>query len=67
MMLAILEGKLTLEEAPLRYREFLRITNRMFPTQYAKFGGSPLVPLDESLFDNGSGTRGDIVTRGLWD
>jgi hypothetical protein len=67
MMLAILEGKLTLEEAPLRYREFLRITNRMFPTQYAKFGGSPLVSLDESLFDNGSGTRGDIVTRALWD
>jgi hypothetical protein len=41
--------------------------NKMFPTKYAKFGDSPLVSLDESLFDNGSGTRGDIVTRALWD
>lgn len=66
MMLAILEGKLTLEEAPLRYREFLRITNRMFPTQYAKFGNSMLLSLDEAMFDDGGGRRGDNVTRGLW-
>lgn len=66
MMLAILEGKLTLEEAPFRYREFLRITNRMFPTQYAKFGNSLLLSLDEPIFDDGSGRRGDNVTHNLW-
>lgn len=66
MMLAILEGKLTLEEAPRRYREFLRITNRMFPTQYAKFGNSLLLSLDEAMFDNGGGRRGDNVTHNLW-
>jgi len=39
----------------------------MFPTKYAKFGDSPLVLLDEVLFDDGTATRGDRVSRGLWD
>jgi hypothetical protein len=39
---------------------------RRFPTRYAKFGDSPLVSLDEALFDDGSTTRGDTVSRGLW-
>ncbi|GMP11864.1 hypothetical protein TM239_63470 [Bradyrhizobium sp. TM239] len=66
MMLSILEGKLTLDDAPLRWREFLRITNRMFPTQYAKFGNSLLLSLDEAMFDDGGGRRGDSVTHNLW-
>ncbi|SCB56092.1 Helix-turn-helix [Bradyrhizobium shewense] len=36
MMLAILEGALTIEDAPRRYREFLRATHRMFPTKYGR-------------------------------
>jgi hypothetical protein len=39
----------------------------MYPTKYRKFGGSPLVSLDEVLFDDGTATRGDTVSRGLWD
>jgi hypothetical protein len=39
----------------------------MFPTKFAKFGDSPLVSLDEVMFDDGSTTRGDNVSRGLWD
>ncbi|MGY4333311.1 hypothetical protein ACVWWG_007728 [Bradyrhizobium sp. LB7.2] len=35
MILAILEQRLTIEDAPRRYREFLRATNRMFPAKYA--------------------------------
>jgi hypothetical protein len=39
----------------------------MYPTKYAKFGNSPLVSLDEVLFDDGNTTRGDTVSRGLWE
>lgn len=35
--------------------------------KYARFGNSPLLSQDEALFDDGSGTRGDNVTRSLWD
>jgi hypothetical protein len=41
--------------------------DRRFPSKYAKFGNSPLVSLDELLFDDGPTTRGDTITRGLWD
>jgi hypothetical protein len=40
--------------------------NKRFPTKYAKFGNSPLVSLDEVLFEDGTTTRGDTVSRGLW-
>jgi hypothetical protein len=39
----------------------------MFPTKFAKFCDSPLVSLDEVMFDDGSATRCDTVSRGLWD
>jgi hypothetical protein len=38
----------------------------MFPTKFAKFGDSQLVSLDEVMFDGGTATRGDTVSRGLW-
>jgi hypothetical protein len=39
----------------------------MFPTKFAKFGDRPLVSLDDVLFDGGTTTRGDTISRGLWD
>jgi len=33
-----------------RIRQFVAEHNRMFPNQYAKFGDSPLVSLDEAVF-----------------
>jgi hypothetical protein len=41
--------------------------NGLFPTKYAEFGNSPLVSLDEVMFEDGSTTRGDAVSRGLQD
>jgi hypothetical protein len=41
--------------------------DQRFPTKFAKFGNSPLVSLDEHLFEEGATTRGDTVSRSLWD
>jgi hypothetical protein len=64
---AILEGSLKREDVRVRVQNYITAHNRMFPTKYAKFGDSPLVSLDEVLFEDGSTTRGDTVSRGLWD
>ena len=68
---AIFEDLLTCilkrEEVKPRVQAYIVAHNRMFPTKYAKFGDSPLVSLDEVLFDDGTATRGDAVSRGLWD
>ncbi|SFN02767.1 hypothetical protein SAMN05216573_10788 [Bradyrhizobium sp. Rc3b] len=40
---------------------------KQFPTKYRKFGDSLLVSLDEQLFEDGTATRGDSVSRGLWE
>ena len=50
-----------------RFQQFVTSHNRMFPTSYARFGHSPLVSLDEVIFEDGSTTRGDTVSRSLWD
>jgi hypothetical protein len=50
-----------------RVRAYIAAHDRMFPTKYAKFGDGPLVSLDEVMFEDGSTTRGDNVSRGLWD
>ncbi len=63
----LLTGSLKREEVKARVQAYIGAHNRMFPTKYAKFGDSPLVSLDEVLFDTGTTTRGDNVTRGLWD
>jgi hypothetical protein len=48
-------------------RHYVSAHNRLFPTRFAKFGNSPLLSLDEVMFDDGTATRGDTITRGLWD
>jgi hypothetical protein len=63
----MLSGNLDRENVQGRVRYYVTEYNRIFPTKYAKFGNSPLVSLDEVLFDNGSMTRGDTISRGLWD
>ena len=67
IFLALTSGTLQRDQVKLRLPEFITATNRMFPTMFAKFGDSPLVSLDEMIFDDGSTTRGDTVSRGLWD
>lgn len=64
---ALVNGSLRRQDVQARVRHFITAQNRMFPTKYAKFGGSPLVSLDEVLFEDGSTTRGDTITRGFWD
>jgi hypothetical protein len=53
------------KEVPARVKVYIAELNKLFPTKYAKFGDSPLVSLDEVLFDDGTTTRGDTVTRGV--
>jgi hypothetical protein len=61
MMLAILEGRLTIEDCRGRYREFLRGVDRMFPMRYA--GPS----LDGPAFRDGKTLLIDTVSRGPWE
>jgi hypothetical protein len=63
----LLTGRLKREEVRARVQTYITAHNRMFPTKFAKFGDSPLVSLDEVMFDGGTSTRGDTVSRGLWD
>jgi hypothetical protein len=63
----LLSGALRRDGVRSRVNSYIKEHNRMFPTQYRKFGDSPLLSLDEVLFDDGSATRGDTVSRGLWD
>jgi hypothetical protein len=63
----LLTGRLRREDVRARIQSYITAHNRMFPTKYAKFGNSPLVSLDEVLFEDGTATRGDTVSRGLWD
>jgi len=64
---AMLDGSLKREDVRARVQSFITAHNRMFPAKYAKFGNSPLVSLDEVLFDDGTATRGDMISCGLWD
>src|ERR1700730_14439129 len=63
----MLTGTLRREDVRGRVQTYIAAHNRMYPTKYAKFGDSPLVSLDEVLFDDGATTRGDTVSRGLWE
>jgi hypothetical protein len=64
---ALLNGSLRREDVRSRVRSYVVAHNRMFPTKFAKFGDRPLVSLDDVLFDGGTTTRGDTISRGLWD
>jgi hypothetical protein len=63
----LLGGTLKREDVPARVKVYIAELNKLFPTNYAKFGNSPLVSLDEVMFEDGTATRGDNVSRGLWD
>jgi hypothetical protein len=63
----MLMGALKREDVRARLTDYTAEFNKLFPTKYAKFGNSPLVSLDEVMFEDGSTTRGDTVSRGLWD
>ncbi|MHC1947280.1 hypothetical protein IF803_23145 [Bradyrhizobium sp. UFLA06-06] len=67
VFLALFEGTLQRDQVDSRVRQFVQDHNRMFPTKFAKFGDSPLLSLDEVMFEDGAATRGDSVSRGLWD
>jgi hypothetical protein len=64
---AMLDGSLRPEDVKARVQNYITAHNRMFPTKFAKFGDSPLLSLDATMFDDGTTTRGDTVSRGLWD
>lgn len=67
IFLALVEGRLDRGTLERHLRRFVREYNRQYPTKYAKFGDCPLLSLDEALFEDGTATRGDNVSRGLWD
>jgi hypothetical protein len=67
IFLALANGTLQRDQVKLRLQEFVLLENRMFPIKYRKFGNSTLVSLDDLMFDDGTTTRGDTVSRGLWD
>lgn len=67
VFLSLFDGTLQRDQVKGRIRQFVQDHNRMFPTKFAKFGDSPLLSLDEVMFEDGAATRGDSVSRGLWD
>jgi hypothetical protein len=67
MIVSLLEGRLDRSQIGDKIHQYIRAQNRLFPTKYAKFGNSRLVSLDEVMFEDGTMTRGDTISRGLWD
>jgi hypothetical protein len=67
ILVALLEGTLRRDQVRAQLQQFVASHNRMFPTNFAKFGDGRLVSLDARLFDDGTMTLGDTITRGLWD
>jgi hypothetical protein len=63
----MLSGSLERDDVPNRIRFYTQEREKLFPTKFRKFGDGLLVSLDEQLFDDGTVTRGDTVSRGLWD
>jgi hypothetical protein len=64
---ALFEGALKRGDVRARVKHYVAAYNRNFPTKFAKFGDSQLVSLDELIFEDRATTRGDTVSRGLWD
>jgi hypothetical protein len=63
----LVSGRLRRDQVRLRLPEYISIQNTVFPVMYRKFGDSRLVSLDEVMFKDGTTTRGDTVSQGLWD
>jgi hypothetical protein len=64
---ALSNGSLQRADVGARVKHYITAHYRMFPTNFAKFGDARLVSLDEVMYDDGTATRGDTVSRGLWD
>jgi hypothetical protein len=62
----ILSGALKREDAPARAKVYVKEMNDLFPTKYRKFGDAPLYSLDAPVYEDGSATRGDMVSDNLW-
>lgn len=67
IMILLFEGRVDRDRVPALANYFANQHSRQFPTRLAKFGSAPLLSLDDALFDDASGTRGDNVSRSLWD
>jgi hypothetical protein len=67
VIVSLLEGRLDRSQIGEKLRWYVKAHYRTFPTNFAKFGNSRLVSLDEVMFEDGTTTRGDTVSRGLWD
>jgi hypothetical protein len=67
VIVSLLEGRLDRSQIGEKIRWYIKAHYRAFPVNFAKFGNSRLVSLDEVMFDDGTATRGDTVSRGLWD
>lgn len=65
IFMALIEGSLQRNQVRERIREFVTAHNRDANKHgVGKFG---LISLDAPIFDDGSGSLGDRVSRGLWD
>ncbi|MBB4378218.1 hypothetical protein GGD61_002868 [Bradyrhizobium sp. SBR1B] len=60
MVFAVMEGRLDLNDLRIRYPEFARGADRMFPTKYAP------PSLDAPAFRDGASPLIETITRGLW-
>jgi hypothetical protein len=67
VIISLLEGRLHRGQIAAKVQWYIKAHYRMFPTKFATFGNAKLVSLDEVFFEDGSRTRGDMVSRGLWD
>jgi hypothetical protein len=60
MTLAVIEGRLKIQDVARRMTEFVRAS---FKTDHNKWGA---LSLDQPMFEDGTVTLGDTVIRGLW-
>jgi hypothetical protein len=65
LILDILEGRVDISQVAKYVR--LYASQAYSQMNYAKFGNSGLVSLDEVPFHDSTATIGDAVSRGLWD
>jgi hypothetical protein len=65
IFMALLEGSLQRNQVKERIRQFVTAHNREANKHgVGKYG---LRSLDAPIFDDGSGSLGDRISRGLWD
>jgi hypothetical protein len=67
IVVSLLEGRLDRARVKDYVKRYVTAHYRMFPTDHATFAGRKLVSLDAKLYEDSATTRGDTVSRGLWD